>query len=332
MSLRIIEGIDHDAGTNPQVNKWDTGFWTNYGAGRIAGRCGTPAGSLTKAFDNQATWVFGAAIKADGNGAVNVDFRDGASVQCRLSWDGTNGVLNFYRGASAVLLGTTGAPAMAQGLWYYVEAKVTIHDTTGAFDVHISGVSRVSGTNVNTRGGTANNYANTIAFSSSGGNTPLDDIYLCDGAGALNNDFLGDSRVETQMPSGAGASTQFTPSAGSNYQCVDEVPAPNGDTDYVSSSNVGDQDFYAIPALPTTVGTVRGVQVSAYARKDDAGARSLSVEIRASDGTVVQYSAQPLLTSYAFYLGAPRETDPATGAAWTIAGVNAAQPGIRVAG
>jgi hypothetical protein len=49
-----------------------------------------------------------------------------------------------------------------------------------------------------------------------------------------NSKALGEGFVVHLIPNGAGATTQLTPSAGSNFQCVDEVP-PNT-RDYVSSS------------------------------------------------------------------------------------------------
>ena len=110
-----------------------------------------------------------------------------------------------------------------------------------------------------------------MGCSSSGMN--FDDLYVCDSAGSTNNGFLGDCRIDTIYPSGAGNYTQFTPSTGSNYTCVDET-APNT-TDYVDGATVGDRDSYALGNLSALSSqTVYGVQVNAAILKDDAGSKS----------------------------------------------------------
>jgi len=133
--------------------------------------------------------------------------------------------------------------------------------------------------------------------------------------------------VPTLFPSGAGSSTQMTPSAGSNFQCVDET-SPNGDTDYVSDSVVGHKDLYAMGNLPSTSGTIKGIQVLSYDRKDDAGTRQIKNKIK-SGATEADGATVTLGTSYV-YVRDIFEHDPDTGAPWTPSGVNAIEAGTEI--
>ena len=68
----------------------------------------------------------------------------------------------------------------------------------------------------------------------------LDDIYVADSSGTFNNDLLGDIRIDNVHPNGAGNYTQFTPSAGANYECVDDNPYDAAN--YVSHITLGEKD------------------------------------------------------------------------------------------
>ena len=88
------------------------------------------------------------------------------------------------------------------------------------------------------------------------------------------------------------------------------------------------QDRYAYADLAGTPAAIMAVQVATVARKDDAGSRSLRALIR-SGATTANGATRVLGTSYALY-DDRFETDPATGAAWTKAGVDALEAGVEV--
>ena len=70
------------------------------------------------------------------------------------------------------------------------------------------------------------------------------------------------------------------------------------------------------------------VQLAPVARKDDAGSRSLRVVLK-SGATTASGATRLLGTSYALY-DDRFEVDPATGTAWTNAGVDALQAAVEV--
>lgn len=255
---------------------------------------------------------------------------DGAAFQVGIGMNSSY-QLNVYSGSSSTSLGNSGLYLFPNdGSWHYIEIKVVIHNTTGSVEVKVDGTVRLTATNINTRAGSSNNYANVFRLGGAGQDyvrVKLCDFYICDDQSAINNTYLGDVRVECLMPSGAGTTTNFTPSAGSNFQNVDET-APNDDTDYNSSSTVGNKDTFAMANLAATTGTIKGVQVFSRARKDDAGTRTLKNKVR-SGATEGDGASVNMATSYDRMISL-FETNPATVTAWTPTEVNAMEAGYEV--
>lgn len=340
--LRFCDSFDHYA--TAQIGQ----KWTTLGAGgsiAAGGRHGSrlqllsATGAVTKTLDAQQTWIVGVAIfSADvGSPSTNptgiIALLDAGTVQMDVRMnDATNRQLTITRNGTVLATGTT---SLALSTWYFIEFKVFIHDTTGTAELKINGVTELSLTNVDTKN-TANASANAVrlgaAGASSGGTQAtwlFDDFYVCDGQGATNNNFLGDVRVEAIFPDGNGNSSQMLGSDGNstdNYLLVDEA-TPNDDTDYVSEDTVDQKDTYAYGSVTPGSGTVHGVQVLPYARKTDAGARSIKSVARVS-GTEEDSATKVLSMSY-LYLSDIRETKPG-GGAWSISDVNGAEFGVKL--
>jgi len=218
------------------------------------------------------------------------------------------------------------------GTWYYLELQVTsFHDTTGALSVRVNGVSDpgLSLVNVNTdNAGTGS--ANRIVIGgggNSGAGVYIDDLYVRD-----DSTFMGDVRVSALYPNEPGSHTDFTrggTDSGANWSQVSNV-VPDSDTSINSSVAVNAIDSFGISTLPTTAGSVLGVQELIYARKTDAGVRSLAAFER-SGTTETVGSTVALSTSYA-YQRSIVELNPATGIPYTVAEINALEIGYKLVG
>lgn len=335
MALRFCDSFDHYA-TADLLEKWTSlnGAPTIVAAagrrGTAALRCATVSTRVELTLDSQATWIVGVAFRYQTHSTTTpiLQLRDGTTlhVDLRLNGDGT---LTVTRNGTA--LGST-LSSLSQGTTSYLEFKATIADATGAVEVRIDGVTALTLTGVDTRNA-ANASANRLYLGGAGisGSAEYfyDDLYLCDGQGSVNNDFLGDCRVDALVPNGDGDVLQFTPSSGADhYALVDETP-PNDDTDYNESNTVGHRDLLHVQNLaPLTDPAIYGVQVLLNAKKTDAGARGLGLPIK-SGATVSAGADQALATSYTYYRRV-LEQDPDTSSAWTEAGVNALQIGADV--
>lgn len=233
-------------------------------------------------------------------------------------------------GAGGTLLATSDV-VWETGRWYYVELDVLVDDATGVAIVRVDGSVVASFGPGDTKNGGVG-IIDTVAFShpyssGSGQYWAFTDVYVADSTGSGVNTTIGDCAVYALAPDGAGAASGWTPSAGVNWQNVDEIP-PNGDTDYNSAAAAPTDDLYTFVDLPPATGIVRAVQHVAYVRKDDAGAQTVRPLVRSGVTTQVTGTSQSPSISYAF-LRDVDETNPVTGAAWTIAEVNAAQFGER---
>jgi hypothetical protein len=215
-------------------------------------------------------------------------------------------------------------------VWYYFEFQATIHASAGAVTLKVSdaGVTTTwaSASGVNTQT-TANATTNGVRFANAGYPVTIDDFYCLNSSGSVNNTFLGECRILTGLPNVDGSSLQWTPSAGTSHFAMVDETNPNDDTDYVSSATVGQIDLLGIPDIAPS-GPILGVQSVLCARKDDVGLRQIADQCK-SGATTATGATVTLNTTYGMSRQI-RETDPATGAAWTAAGVNAAEFGIKV--
>ncbi len=339
MTLRFIDGFDHFTTIAQLLYKYNEIAVNSYVALDVGRRSGsnavrlyTSSGYVTKTLDEQATWIVGAAIKIEtlpsGNVAL-MQFRDNTGNAQACLCITTSGALMLTRGSTSGTVLATSANALLANAWNYIEAKLTIADSGGIFEARVNGQTWVSYTG-DTKYSSSLATANSIRFS---GLSPAyyawyDDLYICDGTGSVNKDFLGDVRVDTIFPSGAGASAQFTPTGSvNNSENVDDA-SPDDDATYNASNTAGNIDSFVFTDVTALNATVMGVQANMIARKDDAGSRTLRGIARVG---AVNYEGGDLALSDSYI---DHRTiwnqNPATAAAWTEAEINAAEFGYKV--
>lgn len=334
MALLFYDGFDYYSASEAIARGWsnviDAMSSGRFAPGQAAEFTGAAAVSITHTLPSTYTTIiagFALNISYGGTGANQCfAFNNSGSEICALNVNQSTGKLQVWHGAQGTTLVATGTTTINSGSWYYVELKIFINGASSTVEVHLNGVVEIASTTVNL----GSTPTNQIYIGRPNNNPVLqyDDLYILDTTGGSpTNTFLGDSRIETLYPSGAGAHTQWTPDSGSNYARVNETIA-DGDTSFVQDSNAGDRDSYAFTNLSVLAGTVYAVQTSMYARKDDVAVRQLCAVARPGstdrDGATVT-----LGTSYAFF-NEIRETNPDTTAAWLISEVNASEFGIKL--
>lgn len=336
--LLFCDSFDHYASAD-FTQKWSS---SNGGATIQSGQGRRGTNSLRATASNSnydktvtavATGIVGFAFKTvgglPGSAGNFLEFRDSGTlhVALRLNTDGTISAMR-----STTVLGTS-ASAISDATYNHLEVKVTISDTVGVVEVRINGTNSgwLNLTNQDTRNA-GNLSFNTIRLNGvSATDIDYDDFHYCDTTGSVNNDFLGDSRVDAYYANGNGNSSQLDGSDGNsvdNYLLVDET-LQDGDTTYVESSTAAEKDTYAFGNMSHTPSIIHGVQVVANAKKDDAGARSITTVVR-SDGADYDGATVALTTAYLMYYDI-HEEDPDTSAAWTKSGFDAAEFGVKVA-
>lgn len=336
MSLLFIDGFDHYA-TAQAALKWTAVSGVTIlptGGRRSSGAMQISTGTATRVLPaNEASFVMGAAVKLTNTALNNTRiFHVFDTTTTQLSV-GVNPdmTISLYRGSSTVI--ATSAAAVPMDAFFYLEFKATISSSISADTciVRLNGVNIINLAAGTSTRQTTNNYITRFGLGPSGSNlfnTIFDDFYICNQSGSLNNNFLGDSRIDTIMPTSDGFYTNGIPSTGTaHYACVDEIP-PNS-TDYIYMDAVGQRDSYGFADIPPlSAATLYGVQAVATWLKDDAGSRSAAIFARSSstnaDGTAAGLSTSQTMVPQIY------ETDPATSAAWTQSAVNAAEFGTTV--
>lgn len=169
--------------------------------------------------------------------------------------------LKIMRDSTIIYQDGNAAPAITADS--HIEAKLFSDAVNGSITVKVNGVTVIDETGLNTGG------QDIIGITLAGSDTTttrFDNIYLSD-------DLEGELISVLRVPE-ADDAVQFTPSAGAdNYAMVDEA-AQDGDSTYVESDTVADEDIYAFEDISSDY-VVKAVTLVTVARKDDAGLRAL---------------------------------------------------------
>ena len=335
MALRFIDGFDHYTIPDDLSQKWNSynltstsfpfGPTTGRRADSTALRIRNDTDWVSITLDNQSTWYVGFAMYLFGNetSALMRFYDSDVSAQAYVNIT-SSGIIQLYRGTTLIASSSNSIP---NGSWNYIEVRLTIANSGGVFEVRVNEQVWVTYTG-DTQQSSSLSTANRISIYGRDVHIAYDDLYVCDGTGSANNTYLGDVRVDTVRPSGAGNHADFSRQGGaSNWENVDDTSIDD-DSTYNYSNTVGHKDSFDCANLPSVTGTINGIQVSLGARKDDAGSRILRALARLS-GTDYEGSDLAPGTDYRFYRQI-WEQNPDTSAAWTEAQINGAEFGYKV--
>lgn len=338
MSLITMEGFD--AYSNPAGGNPATYVLGRDGVGK-AMTCNVSTG-----YDVGTYWMFSYSIPAAlqhntiimGHwhlprgeatpGYYNVFMTDHVSVR----WsNGTYGLSVI--GPAGTVIHTTPGGIWPAGSGKYIEVKLFVHNTTGYLIVKLEGTTVINLTNIDTQAGASDLVTTAtiqgMIYEFTSATTVIDDIYLLNGAGTTNNDFLGDCRVRAILPNGNGAASDWVGSDGNstdNYLLVDEG-YPTDVTNYVEASAVGATDLYAFADVADPA--VLGMRVAGWAlRTDSVEAKQMSLVARDASANEVEGPATPVNTTQTG-LGLVLDKQP-NGSNWTAAAANGMQFGFRV--
>ena len=338
MSVRWIEGFDQYSSITDMTKAYRTAVMGEslFDVGRdeinsslnYVGVVNNVSEFSTQSLGDNTTWVIGFAFKHRITNQFEIlELRDNSNL-CQVSLWIDPGVQHFkiYRGPGSTILGV-GNRTIFSDTWYYVELKVVVDGSAGSAELHVNELVDMKLTNINTKASITPS-ADRVAFVHPSGyylRYFLDDMYILDGSGTSNNDFLGDMRVELLRTRGVGAATQWSPSANiDNY-----LAAQNIDTNYVRTSTLGNEDLYLFDQLSLINGSVAAVSVNVFAKNSDVVARGIRGVVKS--GSIQQDSADALLSERSFVATQfIYETDPNTHTTWSIDGVNSAQYGIKL--
>lgn len=157
----------------------------------------------------------------------------------------------------------------------------------------------------------------------------MDDVYLLDGSGDVNNARLGRTNTLTRSPN-VDAQKEFgrMSSNVNNYAYVNDQFA-NGESNYVVGADVGMTDLYWNATVPTVTEKVHAVSVIISARKEEPDETTVAPVLKSGDAMSVG-AGMNIRCSYYIEEKATFETDPATGMPWNNAAAFEARWGQRI--
>lgn len=230
---------------------------------------------------------------------------------------------------------TTGV--MSPGIWRYMEIKVTLGTAVGGgrLTIVLAGAT-IYDQAINTvaTGGTKTVFDMFRFYSYHDGSTitHFDDTYLANGAGTVNNTFLGDVIVEQKVADASGSSNTWSNSAAAiqvnNFQYVNGYDVTETQNDYVYSSTNDQSDLYNYQDTTyASPSTIVGVVINTRVDKADTGPRSLAV--LAKNGATTWVSTDQVITQDRRIWTRALDLQPDGVTPWTIVAYNATEFGIR---
>jgi hypothetical protein len=347
MAIIAIEGFDLYNGTGANSGlqaTWSPVNWfysPSLQAGRFGGQCFQwgnegcisgwpmpsvvgPAFTVSCGFRHQNL----SAI-TDGTARSALALTSSGFANYQLGWrPNSNGSISVYRmtnSTTGTLLGTTAAGVLISNVWHWVDFSGTIDAATGTIVLKVDGVTVLNLSAQNTKSQTLASFDGVcIGAAGSIGNgwaVNFDDMYVLDSATTL-----GERRIETIRPNADTATKQWTPSSGVvNYNRVNDATVNTAT--YNQSNTLNQIDLYDCVDLSGIPVSIDYVQITCFAQKSDAGARSIGLiaDVSAVQSQSPDKSLTASLVKYAFGM-----TTKPGGGAWDASSVNGLKIGPKV--
>lgn len=282
----------------------------------------------------------GCAFKVSSLASLNPIWKalDSAGAMQLILAVTTLGSLQFYLGNTSTPVGPSSSNGIiTPGVWYHRQIEVLVANSGGKIELRFNGEATALITfSGDTQATALANIGHMRSSSIAGIDTEFCHAWILDSAttdadgDAAPTGYQGDGIIKTDLVTADGSTNDFSQvpaqSAGSHHLNVDEAPA-DADTSYLASSTVNQvEEFGMTPGV--TVGP-KWAAISAMARIDDAGPRSIKVGLN-SAGTDKLSGDWSVPSSYAYSPNKCVVNDPHTAAAWTAGGYNAAKPKIKI--
>jgi len=274
MTITFTDGFDcYATSADMLLGYWETGPQSivnlSIATGRFTGSraiqfgTGQYAGAAMKTSGtNDATHHIGVAIYATNaisgtTKQATISLLDGTTAQCTIVIDSGGNILLTSGAAGGSTLATYSSAITAAATWYHFEFEVVINNTTGSFKVRKNGntTDDHSTTGINTRGGTANNYATRVQLGNNGvstGSHRFDD-FIWDTTQAAGT-WIGELRCRTRMPAADSGTPDWTRSA--SGAALTLLSTPNTNT--AISAGVAK---LSVPLTVVYAGTIASVSV-----------------------------------------------------------------------
>jgi len=205
------------------------------------------------------------------------------------------------------------------------EAYVKIDASSGQAICKMNGVEVINfkGNTQNGGAGVIDNFQPGVTYQSYTTNCYFDDIVVD------NANWIGGTRILGRAVEANGANNDWTPSAGNNYECVDEVP-PDA-SDYVYTNVGSNYDLYQVKSADITdLEAIKCVQVCAFGWQEGAPTPvNIQPMVRAGATPALYYGASSATQTTSYGHWTLWENNPDTASPWVLSQVNSLQIGMQ---
>jgi len=246
------------------------------------------------------------------------NFMNGSTILGSLYHGYNATVLTATKGPSFTSLGV-GTKQFTSGQELLIEINYKpATDATGKFIVKINGIIDLNLTNIISASNAL--QIDRIQIGGNVHNTACDNIIVD------SSEWIGNTKITGVTPSASGNYTQWTPSAGDNYDCVNEIPA--SDTDYVSTNTIDMIDTYAMGNMPSEAVSIKCVSSHFRAKTEGAPTPTKIAPVFRIGGTDYIGTENIISTSFLSY-SQVWENNPATSSSWAVNEVNSLEGGVK---
>jgi hypothetical protein len=338
MTVLLMEGFELNSQTALQSIGWTfsaSGTWVTT-AGLVhkdlAGNGGTYAcqfsnGGMvhyTPTFSTTARWASLAAYGAPQAGIVG--FYRAGTVQMTLAYNATSSKLELRRGTSSGTLVETSTVTYNPYVLNWIEIELVAKEAAsgGLCNVYLNRAATPVIAFVGDCQNAASEDFEQLRFSggnaiSGVSNATIDDVFVS------TTRLSGEMTIKIMVPTSNDVVTG-TPSAGTNWQCVDEIPPTSGDyVEWVTAN----QDTYNQGGLGFTPLAVEAVKVSTFAARDGT---ITGIEGVLKTGGVSYYGTLRTGAAIGTYVTSEDvwSTNPNTATTWQAAEISGIKIGVRV--
>lgn len=296
---------------------------------QTAGTAGVSYGEIDWSSDDQiiyvCVWVKFLAVPSAITAFLSVT--DSVPTQLFSLRVNASGFWQLQNDANSTTYTSTTQKPLAN-VWHRVEVYWKQHASAGEFTVKIDNFADPDLTQTGLNNGTALPRRLRLGVVESQASAPARylDNWIVKTDGWIGRSFVGVLRtISTDV--GGGNWTVVDAGGTIDWQVLDERPWASGTSDMIKSSTANQEDRMGLNPIGITSGpTVMALMPMIRHRRAVAGsAAAVTIYIRngSTDGTA-SASLDAGGTTFKTFRGAIQETDPNTGAAWTLAGVNTA--------
>lgn len=251
--------------------------------------------------------------------------RNGTTIIGRVLLSTATKTLRYSVGTTLV---STGSVVISSAITYRLEwfLQVSSLSSVGRSVVKINGTTDIDYTGVTQPGATTqfNQFWLGTTGVSYNSFQYFDDFVLDDAT------WIGNTKIIALSPSASGASTGWTPSAGENYACVDEVPITTAD--YVSVNTASALDLYNLPSVISSATSIKSVQISIRHEVEGSPTPTKTqIAIHHNSTSAFSSSLTPGAAGSPVYGTKLWDSNPVSGSSWTVADINSLQIGIKAA-